>query len=104
MMDNIVSLPEHAQLSSARSPAVTRSMTAPRPFEFLLYSVGRHIEHHDRPQVSVAHSLREPALQHSESYVAIYIGIWTELDARPHLKADGDYAPKWLRKNSAPTP
>ena len=101
MMDNIVSLPEHARLTSASSPTVTRSMTAPRPFEFLLYSVGRHIEHHYRPQVSVARCLHEPALEPVERYVAVYAAMWTDLRK---LKADGNYVRQKLRMGSAPTP
>ena len=62
VLDNVVSLPEHAVVKGDADPVATRSMVPGRVVGFLLYHVNRHEEHHADPTVSVArrhHTERE---------------------------------------------
>ena len=84
VLDNLVSLPEHARLAGGSAEPITRSMRAPMPVEFLLYFVGRHIEHHERPEICVA---RTPVAEASnpDNYVLFYARTWLSLAAVAEL-------------------
>lgn len=84
VLDNLVSLPEHARLAGVSAEPIARSMRAPMPLEFLLYSVGRHTEHHERPEICVA---RTPvaAASSSQNYVLFYARTWLSLAAVEEL-------------------
>lgn len=76
VLDNLVSLPEHARITGADQEATTRSMNASWLLGFLLYFVGRHIEHHERPQISVAQATSADSSDPLETYVGFYTRAW----------------------------
>jgi fatty acid desaturase len=79
VLDNLVSLPEHARLAGGNAGPITRSMRAPRMAEFLLYYVGRHIEHHARPKICVARGPIAEASNPADTYVSFYVRTWRTL-------------------------
>ena len=77
VFDNLVSLPEHACVIGADAAPVTRSIGSPRLLDFLLYFVGRHIEHHECPGICVARAAE--ASNSAESYASFYARAWRTL-------------------------
>jgi fatty acid desaturase len=87
VLDNLVSLPEHARLARGVAAPVTRSMRAPRPADFLLYFVGRHIEHHERPEICVARTRVAEGRNPAEGYASYYARTWRTLSRATPARA-----------------
>ncbi|MGE4128000.1 MAG: fatty acid desaturase [Hyphomicrobiaceae bacterium] len=79
VLDNLVSLPEHARLGDADTQPTTRSMCTSSTLDFLLYFVGRHIEHHQSPQNCVARRVVSGESCRGEYYTAFYRRIWRKM-------------------------
>lgn len=96
VLDNLVSLPEHARLAHAADVPVTRSIRASTALGFLLYFVHRHIEHHDIPGVSArALSPREGAeVAVGQSYWQCYFRLLRDLPWRTAAQPSAWTAPR----------
>jgi fatty acid desaturase len=82
VIDNGVSLPEHALVEGTSEQPVTRSLTASPVLNFLLYYVNRHIEHHQSPQFSAPALVSNQTAAIGVSYWQFYRSLWHALSRR----------------------
>lgn len=80
VLDNVVSLPEHTLIGEEAEGPVTRTLLAPTAFEFLIYNVNNHAEHHNWPSVSAASG---QAAKESSGYVSFYRAAFDQLIRKP---------------------
>lgn len=80
VMDNLVSLPEHASLDAQGESGYTRSLHSIAPLDFILLYVGNHEAHHEEPTTCVVNCKRSP-MRCSQSYYDFYRSAWTSLPA-----------------------
>jgi fatty acid desaturase len=75
VMDNAVSLPEHATIGAeTETMAVpTRTIVSSAGTEFLLYYVNRHLEHHQNPTISAVSHRRSGS---DEALAISYVGFY----------------------------
>lgn len=82
ILDNLVSLPEHARLARSSAMPITRSLQAPPLLSHLLYSVNRHVEHHTSPGVTAHKLAPEAGGVEKLSYWVFYRRCWDALALR----------------------
>lgn len=80
VLDNLISLPEHAVLPGSNPTPVTRTTHTSRWLAFLLYYVNFHDEHHTMP-TRTAWAWRRLAGQPYAGYHRFYLDTWRRLGA-----------------------